>query len=93
MQETIQITENKLFKQLNKFNNKNITITFNGYIAENITLQNINVKKKDFYIIIRSKTTNELFCINLCDISNIKKSINNDIIYIYSETVGKIKIA
>jgi len=92
MNEVIRITEDKLHTELKRFNNKNITISFSGYIAENIILPKIKVNKKDFTIIIRSKATDELFCIDLSDISDIKKSINNNIIYIFSETVGKIKI-
>lgn len=92
MNKTIKITEDKLFTELKKFNNNDINISFNSYISENITLQNIKVKKKDFTIIIRSKATDELFCIDLCDISNIWKTIDDKIIYVFSETVGRIKI-
>lgn len=93
MQNIIRITEDKLLTELKKFTNKDINISFNSYIAENITLQNINVKKKKFTIILRSKATNELFCIDLCDISNISKTTDNKKIFIFSESVGKIKIA
>ena len=93
MNETITITENKLFEHLQKFNNKDVTISFNSYVAENITLHSIKVKKKDFTIIMRSKTTDELFCIDLCDISNIWKSTDDKKLLIFSETVGQIKIA
>ena len=93
MNETIRITENKLLGQLQKFNNKDVTISFNGYVAEYITLHSIKVKKKDFTIILRSKTTDELFCMDLCDISNIWKSTDDKKLFIYSESVGQIKIA
>lgn len=93
MQNIIRITEDKLLTELKKFTNKDINISFNSYIAENITLQNINVKKKNFTIILRSKATNGLFCIDLCDISNISKTTDNKKIFIFSESVGKIKIA
>lgn len=92
MNETITITENKLLEQLQKFNNKDVNISFNGYIAEHITLYSIKVKKKDFTIIMRSKATNELFCIDLCDISNIWKTTDDKKLFIFSESVGKIKI-
>ena len=92
MNETITITENKLLEQLKKFDNKDVNISFNGYIAENIKLHSIKVKKKDFTIIMRSKTTDELFCIDLCDISNIWKTADDKKILIYSESVGQIKI-
>ena len=93
MNETITITEDKLLGQLQKFNNKDVTISFNGYVAEYITLHSIKVKKKDFTIILRSKTTDELFCMDLCDISNIWKSTDDKKLFIYSESVGQIKIA
>lgn len=92
MNETIRITEDKLLGQLQKFNNKDITISFNGYVAEHIILHSIKVKKKDFTIILRSKATNELFCIDLCDISNIWKSTDDKKLLIFSESVGLIKI-
>ena len=92
MNETITITENNLLPQLKKFDNKDVTISFNSYVAENITLHSIKVKKKDFTIILRSKATNELFCIDLCDISNIWKTTDDKELLIFSETVGKIKI-
>lgn len=90
MNETITITENKLLEQLKKFDNKDVTISFNSYVAERITLHSIRVKKKDFTIIMRSKTTNELFCLDLCDLSNIK--LKDNVLYLYSETVGRITI-
>lgn len=92
MNETITITENNLLPQLKKFDNKDVTITFNSYVAEHITLHSFKVKKKDFTIIMRSKATNELFCLDLCDISNIWKTTDDKIIYVFSESVGKIKI-
>lgn len=92
MNETITITEDKLLAQLKKFDNKDVTISFNGYVAEYITLHSIKVKKKDFTIILRSKATDELFCIDLCDISNIWKSTDDKKLLIFSESVGKIKI-
>lgn len=92
MNETITIPENKLLNQLKKFDNKDVTITFNGYVAEHIILYSIKVKKKDFTIIMRSKVTNELFCLDLSDISNIWKSTDDKKLLIFSETVGQIKI-
>lgn len=92
MNETITIAENKLLNQLKKFDNKDVTISFNGYVAEYITLHSIKVKKRDFTIIMRSKATNELFCIDLCNISNIWKTTDDKKLLIFSETVGQIKI-
>lgn len=90
MNEAIRITENKLLNQLQKFNNKDVNISFNGYVAEKVILQDIKIKKKDFTIILRSKATDELFCIDLCDLSNIK--LKDSVLYLYSETVGRITI-
>ncbi len=92
MNKAITITENKLLEQLQKFNNKDVSISFNGYIAEHITLHSIKVNKKDFTIIMRSKATNEFFCIDLSDISNIWKTTDDRIVYVFSESVGKIEI-
>ena len=90
MNETITIPEQKLLNQLKKFDNKDVNISFNGYVAEKVILQDIKIKKKDFTIILRSKATDELFCIDLCDLSNIK--LKDSVLYLYSETVGRITI-